>query len=70
MWLLDSSTLELQDFPSQKILHYAILSHTWGDSEVSFQDMRSASKEIRQTGGYAKVKRCYEQAVSDGFDFV
>ncbi|KAI4182000.1 MAG: hypothetical protein LQ346_006660 [Caloplaca aetnensis] len=39
MWLLNTSTLALHNFITQDVEQYAILSHTWGDEEVSFQDM-------------------------------
>ncbi|MCJ1400757.1 hypothetical protein MMC11_003965 [Xylographa trunciseda] len=70
MWLLDSSTIELKEFTAEDIPDYAILSHTWGEGEVSFQDMRGASQEIKYTKGYEKIKRCCEQAVADGFEYV
>ncbi|MCJ1392273.1 hypothetical protein MMC18_005140 [Xylographa bjoerkii] len=70
MWLLDSSTIELKEFASQDIPDYAILSHTWGEGEVSFQDMQGASEETYQTTGYEKIRRCCSQAASDGFDYV
>ena len=58
---------------------YAILSHTWGDEEVSFQDLQ----ELRRDGGesptarhvvsqmgYRKIERCCQQALREGYDWV
>ncbi|KAK1833626.1 heterokaryon incompatibility protein-domain-containing protein [Podospora conica] len=38
MRLLNTSTLELDEFVGNDIPPYAILSHTWGDKEATFQD--------------------------------
>jgi hypothetical protein len=39
MRLIDVKTLELQSFNDNDIPKYAILSHTWGPDEVSYQEM-------------------------------
>ncbi|KAK8874734.1 Vegetative incompatibility protein HET-E-1 [Apiospora arundinis] len=39
MRLLYIETLELQEFNESDVPDYAILSHTWGKEEVSFEDM-------------------------------
>ena len=43
MWLIDASTakLALKPFYGEDIPPYAILSHTWGDDEVSFEDFKN-----------------------------
>ncbi|RDL36021.1 uncharacterized protein BP5553_06633 [Venustampulla echinocandica] len=68
MRLLNSTTLEFRDFIGSSIPPYAILSHTWGDEEVSFQDIQAPG--LGQKMGYTKIKRCCEIAVEDGFEFV
>ena len=42
MWLINASTtrLEPKPFYEPDIPPYAILSHTWGDDEVDFQDFK------------------------------
>ena len=44
MWLIDTKTLELvfKTDPSQ--VPYAILSHTWEEEEVSFQEFQVGVK--------------------------
>jgi hypothetical protein len=55
MRLINVNTLELQSFNEDAIPDYAILSHTWGADEVSYQEivwidrLKSASKPIDQT---------------------
>jgi hypothetical protein len=36
MWLINTSTLELEFFVNPEKASYAILSHTWGVEEVVF----------------------------------
>ena len=43
MRLLSTSTLKLCEFHDDEIPDYAILSHTWEDGEVSFQEMDDSS---------------------------
>ncbi|KAL8741570.1 MAG: hypothetical protein Q9184_008371, partial [Pyrenodesmia sp. 2 TL-2023] len=68
MWLLDTSTLKLQNFITSDIPRYAILSHTWDIEEVSFQDIeRPESKTLK---GYKKIERCCALACSSGYGYV
>jgi hypothetical protein len=39
MRLLHSETLEFHEFYDSSVPPYAILSHTWDDGEISYQDM-------------------------------
>ena len=40
MRLLNVHTLELQDFTGREVPDYCILSHRWGDDEVSYKEFR------------------------------
>jgi len=68
MRLLNSKTIELKEFLGN-FPEYAILSHTWGDQEVLFQDIGNKSK-ARTMKGYSKIKGCCAQALKDGFEYV
>lgn len=46
---------------------YAILSHTWGREEVTFQDMQQGRGTTME--GYAKIRRCCEVAKANGIDW-
>ena len=48
-------------------LPYAILSHTWTDQEVIYQDLISGAWESKS--GYEKIKFCGEQATRDGLQY-
>ncbi|KAK3314578.1 heterokaryon incompatibility protein-domain-containing protein [Apodospora peruviana] len=54
MRLIHTTTLQLHEFVGSAIPPYAILSHTWQDDEVSFQDMMS-SPDVVMKPGYDKI---------------
>ncbi|CZR65482.1 uncharacterized protein PAC_15382 [Phialocephala subalpina] len=78
MRILDTSTFKIREFINPP--KYAILSHTWGEGEVTFIDMEVGLLNKVWTGenfeapgqqaGWRKVKVCCEQAVEDGFQYV
>ncbi|KAH7325748.1 heterokaryon incompatibility protein-domain-containing protein [Stachybotrys elegans] len=47
---------------------YAILSHTWGDDEVTLQELHSP--ESHKKRGYAKILACCRQALVDTLEWV
>ena len=53
MRLLNVHNLQFHDFMGQDIPRYCILSHRWGDDEVSFKEFREGSK--RDGEGYRKI---------------
>jgi hypothetical protein len=63
-----SDPLRMETVPVSGSLQYAILSHTWGDDEVLFDDMRNATAEQRR--GYSKIRKCCNLAAKHGFDYV
>lgn len=67
MRLLNTTTLELTEFFDKNIPKYAILSHTWEEEEVSFEEFQAATGKNKK--GYKKVKMCCEQAVKDGWSW-
>lgn len=67
MRLLNVHNLRIESRnPSAQI--YAILSHTWGDEEVTFQEFQDAGKHSKK--GYKKILDCCSQAKEDGIDWV
>jgi hypothetical protein len=67
MRLLNAKTLELAQFASD-IPPYAILSHTWGAEEVTFQDITSPERDKKK--GFAKIIGCCRQALMDTLEWV
>jgi hypothetical protein len=67
MRLLHTQTLELHEFFGTDIPPYAILSHTWGEGEVSFQELQSGDGKSK--AGYDKIRGCCKIAAEDGFQY-
>jgi hypothetical protein len=70
MWLLDTTSLALSAFFDDNTPHYAILSHTWGAEEVSFQDIKGPHEAISNKAGFKKIKDCCANALDAGFKYV
>lgn len=56
MRLIHTGRLEIEEFFGSDIPQYAILSHCWGDNEVTYEDFLKGRK--RKTAGYRKIKDC------------
>ncbi|KIW27799.1 uncharacterized protein PV07_07506 [Cladophialophora immunda] len=67
MRLLDTKTLRLVEF-SLPPAEYAILSHTWGEEEVTLHDLTADS--ARRLRGWQKILRCCNLAARDGWQYV
>ncbi|KAF6800314.1 het domain protein [Colletotrichum musicola] len=61
MWLLNAITHKLQMFGSD-VPAYAILSHTWGDDEVTFQDIQDLNRARSKTS-YSKIQGTCDEAL-------
>ena len=68
MRLLHISTLKLHEFFDDQIPFYVILSHTWGNEEVTLQDLEK--EESKNRAGYAKITGCCALALSSGWEWV
>ena len=68
MRLLHSETLQFEDFFERDVPKYAILSHRWGDKEVSFQEMEQSGAP--DGPGIEKIRACCRQARQDGLEWV
>ncbi|THU97108.1 HET-domain-containing protein [Dendrothele bispora CBS 962.96] len=72
MRLLNTKTFLLQEFYTD-VPPYAILSHTWGKREVTFQDMQNTdaikTREDLQAG-WGKVKKACEHAQNYSFEWI
>ena len=74
MWLLNRRCLlkcgtasEALDRFSGRPPPYAILSHTWREEEVSFQDLKDP--RVSQRAGFTKIRYRCEQALQDELEF-
>ena len=59
---------EIKEFRDDEVPPYAILSHTWGDGEVTLQDMNTFSAMSKN--GYGKISQCCHIARVNGLDYV
>lgn len=69
MRLVNTQTLELEEFFGDRIPPYAILSHTWEDGEVTFQDWQDLHAASRKPG-YLKIKGACRQARLHDLEYV
>jgi hypothetical protein len=69
MRLINTVTLQLEDFTLRDIPPYAILSHTWAEDEVSFQDMLTGNQNLRSKQGYAKIVETCRLAVEQSLGY-
>ncbi|KAI1269574.1 heterokaryon incompatibility protein-domain-containing protein [Xylariaceae sp. FL1019] len=72
MRLLNTRTLELEQFVGEDKPCYAILSHTWGPDEVLFEDIfpSRADKPWANRLGAAKIQGAAELAAKEGFNYI
>jgi len=70
MRLLNTTTWKLKEFiGDNNVPRYAILSHTWEDDEVTYQDIISWVFKRRKVG-YTKIKYCCAQAIENGLEWI
>ena len=57
---------------SEDIPPYAILSHTWGEQEVVFDDLKDIESvediDAQSKEGYRNIRFCAQQAERDGLN--
>lgn len=81
MRLLDAVKFELVDVRDDEIPPYAILSHTWGDEEITLQELRhmkgrmpssldKRKRTIADKKGFVKVRDAAALAVKRGFSYI
>ncbi|KAI6357326.1 hypothetical protein MCOR25_007711 [Pyricularia grisea] len=69
MWLINAKTLRVEQFDDPSTVpQYVILSHTWEDDEVSFQDVQNLDLAKRKKG-FSKIGGVCTLAIESGVDF-
>ncbi|KAH8688390.1 heterokaryon incompatibility protein-domain-containing protein [Ilyonectria robusta] len=69
MRLINTTTFELEEYFGSNIPKYAILSHAWGNEEVSFQDWANPTRRIAKAG-YLKIDSACRQARGDRLGYL
>lgn len=70
MHLLNTSTHEVKEFPYGNVPPYIILSHRWGDEEVSYKDLTEPKKDPSTLQGWTKLESFCSLAKQDGWTWV
>ena len=73
MRLLNTTTLQLETFASERTRPaYAILSHTWGNEEVLFEDLKAGAADPLNTRkiDHAKVTASCREARRNGYAYI
>lgn len=63
MRLINAKSLTIESFFNKDVPQYAILSHRWGDDEVTLQDMEAVGGHAQTKAGYAKIRQTCKQAL-------
>ncbi|BCS01111.1 uncharacterized protein AKAW2_51452S [Aspergillus luchuensis] len=66
--LSDTGHFLIQEFFDYELPPYAILSHTWGEEEVTFQEINAMG--AKEKSGYNKIIQCCSVARADGYKYV
>lgn len=70
MRLINTLTLELEEFQGH-VPPYAILSHTWGDSEVLYRDMLDLGlAREKKAAGFRKIEQVCAKSLERGYSYV
>ena len=67
MRLLDTETGLFIEVADSTSVRYAILSHTWGDEEMTFDEFQAIDRPEKK--GFAKIRHTCRQAVLDGYKY-
>lgn len=72
MRLLNATTYKFHEYVGRDVPKYAVLSHTWGEDEVTFHDMRCEAppESWKAKLGWDKIKKCCILALADSIQFV
>lgn len=71
MRLLHAPSFELCVFTDDQVPPYAILSHTWADEEITFNDLsRLRRHDAREKRGWDKIQKSCAVAKSLALDFI
>jgi hypothetical protein len=67
MRLLNTDSIRLTLFDKDTLPKYAILSHRWGEQEVSFQELEAGLG--KEKNGYQKILSFCDVAKRDGYEW-
>lgn len=69
MRLINTSTRNFEEFLGRNIPNYAILSHTWEEEEVSYDDYMAGKHLKNDMKGFAKIDKTCQLAAEEGIRY-
>ena len=69
MRLLNTKDLSLANFSPDRLPPYAILSHTWGEEEVLYEDVKDGNS-YKTKAAFAKLQNACQQAKADEIEYI
>ncbi|KZL79522.1 het domain-containing protein [Colletotrichum incanum] len=70
MRLINTRTLELEDFVDRTLVPpYAILSNTWEDGGITFQEWHDLEVRAKKEKDFFKIRSTCQQALQDGYSY-
>jgi ankyrin repeat protein len=79
MRLLETKEMRVVEFADDAVPEYAILSHTWGAEEITYQDIQLLNNRrmaavfntgVKDKKGFLKVKKAANLAAKDGYSYI
>ncbi|KAI0199439.1 HET domain-containing protein [Astrocystis sublimbata] len=70
MWLINIHSMKLEEATPPHLPAYAILSHTWEEEEVTFQDFADLDVLAEGKVGFRKIRNTCELAAARGISYV
>jgi len=72
MRLINTRTLNLEQFHGSDVPRFAAVSHTWGpaEDEVFFQDMSANRSSAMEKPGFGKIRGACKLAISENLEYV
>ncbi|KAF4627169.1 hypothetical protein G7Y89_g10983 [Cudoniella acicularis] len=69
MRLINVKACSLELFTDPVSVPYAILSHTWAEDEISFQDLEGDREALELREGFVKIRETCRLAIENGLDY-
>jgi len=69
MRLINTNTRAFEEFIGRKIPKYAILSHTWEEEEVSYDDYVAGRHHVYRMKGFQKIDMTCRLAAKEGLQY-
>ena len=69
MRLINTRTFKFEAFDYPEVPAYAILSHTWGEGELVYEDLLTSERVLGKENGYSKLKNTARRAAAADIEY-